>query len=148
MQNEDYQCCNQENSIVNKWLFSENIEYLQEILDSGFDINMTDQKGNTAIFDAGVEKSLFLIKKVINLTVKNQNLDNALSYSYWKKDIEKIRLISDYIEESDLTFNINLEKHIAASSKNKAMLWFFFLRTLPPIFKIREKSLKHHLKNI
>lgn len=108
---------------------------------------MTDQKGNTAIFDAGVEKSLFLIKKGINLTVKNQNLDNALSYSYWKKDIEKIRLISDYIEESDLTFNINLEKHIAASSQNKAMLWFF-LRTLPPIFKIREKSLKHHLKNI
>lgn len=33
MQNEDYQCCNQENSIVNKWLFSKNIEYLQEILD-------------------------------------------------------------------------------------------------------------------
>jgi len=43
------------------------------------------------------------------------------------------------MNESELTFNINLEKHIAASSQNKAMLWFF-LRTLPPIFKIREKE--------
>lgn len=63
MQNENPQCCNQENSIIKKWFLSENIEDLQEILDSGFDINTTDEKGNTAIFDADMEKSLFLIKK-------------------------------------------------------------------------------------
>lgn len=137
MQNENSQCCNQENSIVKKWFLSENVEDLQEILDSGFDINTTDEKGNTAIFDAGMEKSLFLIKKGINLVIKNQNFDNALSYTYGKRNVEKIRLISDYMNESELAFNVNTAREIGTKMKMSGI----FLQLLSfSNFKVHEQE--------
>lgn len=85
------------NKKMSIWFNSNNLMNLRKLLDSGFDINIKDEDGNTAIFKAETNKSMFLIENGIDLNIKNKKKMNALLYAYLKKDVEKIKLISNSI---------------------------------------------------
>lgn len=128
--------------LEDSWFKINDFSMLNALLKSGFDINTRDKYGYTALFDADIKKSKYLISKGIDINATSKSDLNAL---FTAKSDEKMHLLIDagidIHKKGKRGANILFQMAI---DKNEKMFIYFLEKGVSPEFSfvksIRENS--------
>lgn len=126
------------------WFKINDFSMLNALLKSGFDINTKNEYGYTALFDADIKKSEYLISKGIDINAISKSDINAL---FTTKSDEKMHLLIDagidIHQKGKRGANILFQMAI---DKNEKMFIYFLEKGVSPEFSF-VKSTQGNIKN-
>jgi len=130
--------------LEDSWFKINDFSMLNALLKSGFDINARNKYGYTALFDADIKKSKYLISKGIDINATSKTDTNAL---FTTKSDEKMHLLIDagidIHQKGRRGANILFQMVI---DKNKKMFICFLEKGVSPEFSF-VKSTRGNVKN-